>query len=149
MSIRRVLTVGLAAVGLAASALAAAPAASAQPHPSNCPTGDVLCLYENNDYEDGILVLSVPVRARTTPGTRDGIQIFSDFSVPDFTGMKFTNGHSVQDAVSSVANNSRIHLQCYSNRSFGGEPFDLKANFPFSTVGVHNDSFSSCQSVQR
>jgi hypothetical protein len=141
--------VGAAAVGLAASAIAAAPSAAAQPSPSNCTRGDFLCLYENNDYEGGVLVLSVRVGARLIPGSRTDTELFSDFAVPDFTGLRFNNGHSVQDAVSSVANNSRIHITCYRDRQYGGETFGLKPNFPWSTVGKQNDGFSSCRSDNR
>ena len=131
MRIRRVLTAGTAAAGIMTSLLAGAPVASAQPAPDNCP-GNSFCLYENNDYEGSILVLST-----------------LNLPVKDLSGFRFRNGHPVNDNTSSVANKTNIPLTFFRDAHCKGESFSLPGGRPFSTVGLQNDSFTSIKQTDR
>jgi hypothetical protein len=140
MSLKQTITVGAMAVAVTASVLATAPVAAAQAAPNNCPNAK-LCVYEDNDYEGGILILDVPLKNHV------GHPAASDFKINDFAGMRFSNGHPVNDNISSVANKTKVDIRFFQNAGFGGEQFQLPAGEFFSTVGLQNDSFSSVGSI--
>ncbi|WP_157495732.1 peptidase inhibitor family I36 protein [Kutzneria sp. 744] len=64
-----------------------------------------------------------------------------------FGGPRFSNGHAVNDNVSSVANKTPVDLRFFKDAGFSGEQFQLPSGEFFSAVGKQNDSFGSVGSI--
>ncbi len=131
MRVPRVPTVGAVALGVVTSLFAVAPAASAQAAPNNCPN-NAICLYEDQDFEGGILELSTV-----------------NLPVHDLSAFRFSNGHPVNDKTSSVANKTKIPIGFFRDAGCKGNEFPLPGGEFFSFLGGQNDSFTAIKQTDK
>jgi len=140
MRIRRAFTLGAAAAGLVAGTIALAPAASAAATPTSCPDdGQSLCVYENNNYGGQMHRFDAGAQCRGDGSPRP-CQWVSGFKV-NLSSVGFG------DRVSPIANHSHVRINCYRDANEQGPSFFPASGWIFDTVGLNNDSFSSCASL--
>jgi hypothetical protein len=132
--------ISAAAMGLLGATLATAPAASAAT-PPNCPKdGQSLCVYEHNNYGGQMRVFKVNASCNGD-GSGTGTCQWVSFFKQNLTDVGWS------DRISSIANHTNVRIDCYRDVNEGGPTFFLAPTWEFDTVGLNNDSFSSCASL--
>jgi hypothetical protein len=103
--------------------------ASAAPAAAACPAGQV-CFYKDANFQGS---LSTQARLVTSP-----------FEISNFQNSHFNDGSSLNDAISSVINDTPFEVIVFTDANFGGQSITFPPDTQLQQV-VPNDALSSAE----